>query len=227
MRQLLLILATLWVGLLLAFAGALRRPLVRLVRGLLGAVVAVIGVAGAAVGAAGVSSEAWWAVAVGGGMVLIALRLAWALRRPGRGRRAGVVQHVPLTRSEPGTRWSSLEADLDWVGRQQARRARNAIEGFVAERHSKSLTHEHRSLLLSCEKRVPELLEAVEERCRNASRQERIRYVDDTLNILVQIGGEAERARREVREADDRRLEVLHRYFDGVAGSSEDRTPPR
>jgi hypothetical protein len=64
------------------------------------------------------------------------------------------------------------------------------------------------------------------ERCRNASPAERERYLDETLDKLVQIGGEAERARREVREADDRKLQVLHRYFDGVAGSSEDR-PPR
>ena len=226
MRQLLFILATLWVGLLLAFAGAVRRPLVRLVRGLLAGLVAVVGLAGAAIGVAGLSTEAWWAVVLGAGMLLIALRLGWALRRPRR-RPVDDVQHVPLTRLEPDARWTGFERDLDWVGRQQARRARTAIEGFVAERNSQSLTHEHRALLLSCEKRVPELLDAVEERCRNASRQERLRYVDNTLNTLVQIGSEAERARREVREADDRRLEVLHRYFEGVAGSGEDRPPSR
>ena len=226
MRQLLFILASLWLGLLLAFAGALRRPLVRLVRGLLAGLAAVFGVAGAAIGVAGLTSEAWWAVVVGGAMLLAALRLGWALRRPRRGRQAlDEIQHVPLTRSVPDPHWNSFEADLDWVGRQQARRARTAIDGLVAERSSPSLTHEHRSLLLSCEKRVPELLETVEERCRNASRQERARYIDATLNTLVQIGGEAERARREVREADDRRLQVLHRYFEGVAGSSDERPP--
>lgn len=227
MRQIFLILAIVWVGLLLAFTGAFRRPLVRLVRALLSGLVAVMGLAGAAIGVAGASSEDWWAVVLGAGMLLIALRLGWALRRPRRRSLPDDIEHVPLTRSDPDTRWGGFEAELDWVGRQQARRARTAIERFVAERNSQSLTHEHRSLLLSCEKRVPELLDAVEERCRNASLQERRRYVDDTLNTLVQIGTEAERARREVREADDRRLEVLHRYFDGVAGSAEDRPPTR
>ena len=226
MRFLLLILASLGVGLLLAFARVVRRPLVRLVRGLLFGLVAVLGVAGSAIGVAGLTNEAWWAVVAGAGMLLIALRLAWALRRPARRHRPDEVQHVPLTRSEPDPHWSSFDADLDWVGRQQARRARTAIDRFIAEGHSQSLTNEHRSLLLSCEKRVPELLDAVHERCRNASRQERLRYIDDTLNILVQIGAEAERARREVREADDRRLQVLHRYFESVAGGSDDRAPP-
>lgn len=226
MRYLLFVLASLWLGLLLAFASAMGRPLVRLVRALLLGLVAVLGLAGSAIGVAGLASEAWWAVVVGVGLLLIALRLAWALRRP---RRRGIreqVHHVPLTRSEPDPHWSSFEADLDWVGRQQARRARGAIEGFLAERDSQSLSHDHRSLLLSCEKRVPELLDACRERCRNATRHERERYIDDTLNTLVQIGREAERARREVREADDQRLQILHRYFDGVAGPGEDRKPP-
>lgn len=223
MRTVFLLLGSLWVGLLLAFAGALRGPLVRLVRALLAGIAAILAIAGAAAAAAGISSEAWWAVVAGAGMVLVALRLAWALRRP-RCRRVEPVDHVPLTRPQAGSPWDAFEAQLDWVGRQQARRARAAIDGFIAERESPSLTIEQRALLLSCERRVPELLDAVAERSRNASRSERLHYIDDTLGTLVRIGGEAERARREVREVDDRRLQVLHRYFDGIAGPGDE--PP-
>lgn len=229
MRHLLLILATLGLGLFLAVLAAVGRPLVRLVRAMLFGVVAILAIAGSAIGVAGLTSDAWWAVVVGAGILLIALRVGWGLRRPRGTPFPEQVQHVPLTRLNTGgdSHWSGFEGDLDWVGRQQARRARAAIEGFIAERDSQSLTHEHRSLLLSCEKRVPELLNACRERCRNASRHERERYIDDTLNTLVQIGREAERARREVREADDQRLRVLHRYFEEVAGPEEDRAQPR
>jgi len=134
--------------------------------------------------------------------------------------------HIPLTRCVPHSDWHRFEAQLDWVARHQARKSRAAIDRFVAERNSPSLTHEHRSLLLSCEKRVPELIETCLERCGNASPQERDHYIDETLDTLNQIGAEAERARREVRDADDRRLEMLHRYFDGVAGEDGPQ-PPR
>jgi hypothetical protein len=77
-------------------------------------------------------------------------------------------------------------------------------------------------LLVACEKRVPELIETCVERCRNASPRERDRYIDETLARLAQLSAEAEAARRQVREADDRRLQVLHRYFDDVAPGGND-----
>jgi hypothetical protein len=183
----------------------------------------VLGLIGCAIGVAGLTGDGWWAAVTGGGLMVIAMRLAWALRRPRHRYSQDVPREVPLTPSAREPHWSSFEAELDWVGRKQARRAREAIQGFLAERDSESLTHEHRALLLSCERRVPELLNAVGERCRNATRHERLRYIDDTLNRLVQIGTEAEQARREIREADDRHLQTLHRYFDGVTQGSDDR----
>jgi hypothetical protein len=74
---------------------------------------------------------------------------------------------------------------------------------------------------------VPELIETCLQRCANAGRDERDRYIDDTLDTLARLGEEAEQARREVREADDRRLETLHRYFDGVSGAGKTRSRPR
>ena len=223
LRFFLLVIAGLVLGSLFVLAEAMRRPLVRLLRGFLLGLVAVLLVGGLALTVTGISEEAWWAAIIGGGILLAALRLGWALRRPRRRDLEEQPEHVPLTRSAPDPHWRRFEAKLDWVGRQQARRSRSSIEGFVAERNSPSLNHEQKSLLLSCEKRVPELIETCLERCGNADWQERERYVDETLDTLIQIGRQAERARREVREADDQRLQVLHRYFDGVAGDGDER----
>lgn len=219
--------AALGLGMLFALAQSARQPLMRLARGLLIGVAAVLALAGLAIAATGVAEEAWWAAIMGGGIIAVALRLGWALRRPRRARRMpGAAAHIPSVQAAPDDHWTRFEASLDWVGRQQARRSRRAIAGFVAERGSPSLTAEQRSLLLSCEKRVPELVLTCLERCRNASPRERDLYIDETLARLAQIGTEAERARGEVREADDRRLQVLHRYFDGVAGERGGRAPP-
>jgi hypothetical protein len=222
LRILLAFVAALGLGALFALAETVRRPLARLVGGVLLALVTVLTVTGLAIGITGLANEAWWAAIVGGGILVVAARLGWALRR---GRPCGpVTDHVPITRSLPQPHWQRFEAQLDWVARQQVRRSRKAIDALLAERESPSLTHEHRALLLSCEKRVPELIDACLDRCRHASSRERDFYIDETLVRLDQIGAEAERARIDIRSADDQRLKVLHRYFDGVAGRDG---PPR
>ena len=226
LRFLLLIVASTALGLVFALAAALRRPLVRLFRAVLLGFVILLGVTGLAAGVVGFTSDAWWATAIGGILMLLAAWLGWPLVRRRRPKHTTELEHVPLTKSLPDPRWAGFESSLDWVSRQQARQSRAAIERFLAERASQSLTHEHKALMLSCEKRVPELLDACLDRCRNAKRQERERYMGETLDRLVQIAGEAERARLEIREADDQRLRVLHRYFDGVAGS-RDRGPDK
>lgn len=221
LRFLLLAVAGLCVGLVFALGAALRRPLARLVRAVLLGLVVLLGIAGFAAVVVGLTSDAWWAALIGGGIMLLAARFGWPLVRRRGPRHTSELEHVPLTRSAPDAHWARFESSLDWVSRQQARQSRAAIERFLAERDSQSLTTEHRALLLSCEKRVPELIDACLDRCRNAKRSERESYTDETLDRLVQIAGEAERARREIREADDLRLRVLHRYFDDVAGGRD------
>ena len=225
LRFLLLFAASLGLTTVLAFAAVVRRPLVRLVRAVLLGLAAILGITALALIGAGFSNDNWVATAAGAAIALLTARISWPLLRRRRPPHEHALEHVPLTRAEPDSRWRRLEMELDWVSRQQARQSRTAIKRFLAERDSQSLTHEHRALLLSCEKRVPELIDTCLDRCRNANRQERERYLDETLDRLVQIAGEAERARQEVREADDLRLRTLHRYFDGVAGSAEDRPP--
>ena len=214
--------AALILGGLFVLADTVRKPLVRLIRAVLLALVTILGLIGLGVGVTGIEDGSWAIGIVGGAIALLALRFGWALSRGGRRQRRHWPQtpapdHVPLTRAEPDSPWERFEAGLDWVARKQVRRSRAAIDGFIAEGSSPSLTHDQRGLLLSCEKRVPELVETCVERCRNASPRERDRYIDETLARLAQIGDEAEQARRAVREADDRRLQVLHRYFDDVA----------
>jgi hypothetical protein len=227
LRFLFLVAAGVTVALLVAAANAVRRPLARFVRALLVGLTAMLGIAALAIGAAGFQSDEWWVVAVAAGMLAVAARLGWSLRRRRLHPAAKGVEHVPLTNAAPHARWRRFESGLDWVSRQQAKRSRARIDAFVAERNSPSLTHEHRALLLSCDNRVPELIDACLERCRNASRSERERYVDETLDRLIQIGTEAEHARREVRQADDQRLQVLHRYFDTVAGGDDEQRNAR
>jgi hypothetical protein len=220
MRLLLILMAALGAGLLISMAEQVQRPLARLLRMALLGLATMLAIGGLALGVTGIADEMWWAAIIGGALLVVALRLAWKLRRRRRPN-ASPPGHVPLTNAAPDPHWRQLEPHLDWVSRQQARKARSAIEGFLAERESPSLSPDHRSLMISCEKRVPELIDACLDRCRNAKGDERRRYIDSTLDTLVEIGAEAERARREVREADDRRLHVLHRYFDGVAGSKD------
>ena len=219
-RFFLILLSLFAAGTLLVLAETVRGPVVRIVRVMLLGLVATLAIAGAAITALGVANDAWWAAFIGAAALAVAARLGWKLRRR-RYRPEQPADHVPLTRTEAAPQWQRFEACLDWVGRKQSRRAHAAIAGFLAERDSPSLTHDHHALLLSCEKRVPELIETCFDRCRNAAPDERDRYMDETLAILVRIGDEAARARREVREADDRRLSTLRRYFEGIAAPDD------
>ena len=221
-RFLILVVGFFGLGAVMLIAERLRRPLGRLVRALGVALVAAMTLVGGIVAVAGIVEEAWWLAILGGLLLAGATRIGWKLRRRRLREPLREPVHLPLSRAAPDANWRRFEANLDWVSRKQAQRCRTAIDRLLAERDSPSLSPAHRSLLLSCEKRVPELIETCLQRCANASRDERDRYIDDTLDTLSRIGGEAEQARREVREADDRRLETLHRYFDGVATDLKD-----
>lgn len=211
---------------LLALGETVQRPLARLIRFVLLTAIAVLTVIGVAIGGTGLANEAWWAAALGGLILLLVARLAWKMRRSGRERQVALGRGatVPSTNFLPDLRWRKLDGVLNWPDRQRVRLAREHIQGFLAERESPSLTGEHRSLLLSLERRVPELIDTCLERCQRARANERRNYIDATLEKLTRIGEEAESARREVRAADDTRLQVLHRYFDGVTGE-KDRSP--
>lgn len=228
LRALAAVLLTIVLGMFVVLADKAKRPLARLARALLGAFAFVLGVGGLALAVTGLTSETWWAAIVGGAILLVAGRLGWALRQ--RKQRPVLSpadpQHVTPATAPAESRWRQFENGLDWVGRQQARRAHKAIERFLAERDSQSLNQDHRTLMLACEKRVPELIDTCLDRCRNASGRECDAYVDSTLRTLTQIGEEAERARREVREADDRRLETLHRYFESAVDRDAERRLP-
>lgn len=204
-------------ALLMAAGERVHRPLNRLIRAAVVGLVGLLCLIGLVIGAAGLVNEAWWAAVIGGLFLLLAARLGWKLRRRAAARESTVRRGpgVPSTNLLPDLRWRKLDKCLSWPERQRARLARESISGFLAERQSPSLTHEHQSLLVSLERRVPELIDTCLDRCQRARPDERRAYVNETLDRLVQIGAEAEQARAEVRTADDQRLQVLHRYFDG------------
>jgi hypothetical protein len=117
----------------------------------------------------------------------------------------------------PDPRWAQLGAHLDRRQREQARVARDRIRALLAERGSVALTPEEAQLMISCEKRVPELIDTCLDRCRSARPEERCDYAAPTLERLVRLGEEAETARAAIRGRDDQRLTTMHNYFDAVA----------
>lgn len=150
-------------------------------------------------------------------MVWLGIKLVRKAVRTARGFAAGFQQGMPgFVGAIPDPRWARLSGHLDRRQREQARIARERIAAFLAERQSAALTPEEAQLMISCEKRVPELIDTCLERCRTARPDERCNYADPTLERLVRIGEEAESARRAIRERDDGRLVTMHRYFDHV-----------
>ena len=228
-RILAAVVGTFGFALLFALGERMQRPLARLVRGVLLVLTSLLALVGLLIGVTGAANEAWWAVAIGGLVLLLAARLGWKIKRLAAERATASRwgPGVPSTNLLPDLRWRKLDGVLSWPERQRARLAREHIQGFLAERESPSLTHEHHALLVSLEKRVPELIDTCLDRCRRARTDERRTYVAATLDKLTQIGAEAERARQEVRAADDTRLEVLHRYFDTVAPAGGQRPADR
>lgn len=187
-------------------------------RVILMSIAALLALTGLALGVAGLEFDQLWAAVVGGVILLMALRVGWAARR----RRAKVGESrtgLPSTADLFDPRWRSFERLLSASEQRRSRQAQASIQGFLRERDSPALTADHQSLLLSLERRVPELLDTCNERCRRGTSQERRHYLEGTLQRLEQIGRQAEIARLEVRGSDDQRLEVLHRYFDGVTES--------
>lgn len=222
-RFLLALVASLGFAALVAASQRVGPALGRFWRAVLILLASVLALVGLAVGIAGLEYDALWAAIMGGVLMVLALRLGWSARRRGpAGSTLGTIGRsgLPSTADLADPHWRRFHKQLGPAERRRAHRAQLAIRGFLAERSSPALTPEHQSLLLSLEKRVPELLDTCVERCRRARQGERDQYLHSTLERLEQIGDEAERARLAVREADDRRLDTLHRYFDQV-------TPPK
>lgn len=172
-------------------------------------------------------------------LVWLGVKLARKAIRTARGLAASFGPVMPNLSALPDPRWARLSTLLDRSQREQAKLARERICAFLEESKSGSLDPHHQQLLISCEKRVPELIDTCLERCRSARPGERCDYAGRTLERLVRIGEEAEESRRSIRELDDGRLLTMHTYFDTVvskdpavvaakAGTSgEDRAPPR
>ena len=149
-------------------------------------------------------------------MVWLGVRLARKVMRRVRGLAAAFQAGMPGVAAMPDPRWLRLATHLDRRQREQSRTARERISLLLAERGSAALTPEEAQLMISCEKRVPELIDACLDRCRSAQPGERCSYAGETLERLVRIGEEAEAVRHSIRARDDGRLLTMHRYFDNV-----------
>lgn len=150
-------------------------------------------------------------------MIWLGYKVAKKVVRTARGMAAGFAQGMPAMSALPDPRWAQLSGLLDRRQREEARIARERIRAFLGERQSASLDPHSTQLMISCEKRVPELIDACLERCRTARPGERCDYAESTLERLVRIGEEAEAARQAIRTRDDGRLATMQNYFDTVA----------
>ncbi len=164
-------------------------------------------------------------------MVWLGVRLAKKMIRRVQGMVGGFAQGGVGTPPIADPRWMRLSALLDRRQREQARVARERIAALLAERQSAALTPDEAQLMISCEKRVPELIDTCLDRCRSARPNERCDYAGPTLERLVRIGEEADAARQAIRARDDGRLLTMHSYFDAViparAGTPADRSAVR
>jgi hypothetical protein len=149
-------------------------------------------------------------------MIWFGIKLVRKAVRTMRGMAANLTEGLPGLSALPEPRWARLSGMLDRSQREQARVARERIRAFLGESQSASLDPHQAQLLISCERRVPELIDTCLERCRTARPGERCDYAEATLQRLVRIGEEAEEARKAIRGRDDGRLLTMHTYFDTV-----------
>ncbi len=69
-----------------------------------------------------------------------------------------------------------------------------------------------KELTLLIRRRIPELIEACAEQCRNATHSERESLVEDLLESLETVGAEADRCRKEVRRSQGTPFDVLRAH---------------
>lgn len=157
-------------------------------------------------------------------LVWLGVKLAKKAVRTAHGIAAGFgpAMAMPGLSALPDPRWVRLSALLDRSQREQARVARERIRAFVGEGRSAALGSHEAQLLISCERRVPELIDACLERCQGARPGEKCDYAGATLDRLVRIGEEAEEARRSIRQQGDGRLLTMQTYFDTVVSSDKE-----
>ena len=148
--------------------------------------------------------------------VWLGVRLIRKIVRTARGFAAGFAGAVPAVPALADQRWRALSRHLDRRQQAEARIAYERISLLLAERGSAALTPDEAQLMIACEKRVPELIDACLDRCRSARPEERCDYAAPTLERLVRIGEEADALRRGIRGRDDGRLVTMHNYFDTV-----------
>ncbi|WP_426266067.1 hypothetical protein [Sphingomonas sp. LHG3443-2] len=153
-------------------------------------------------------------------VVWLGVRLVRKVMRGMRGLMAGFTPGTSGFAGLPDPRWARLSSHLDRRQREAARLARERIAALLAERQSAALTPDEAQLMISCEKRVPELIDTCLERCRTARPNERCDYAAPTLERLVRIGEEAEATRQRIRARDDGRLTTMHHYFDAVTAKN-------
>jgi hypothetical protein len=167
----------------------------------------------------GYENGAWSVAAAGVIVAFFAFKLILKLFTTRAGGYATKAPDIaaPLPTETTQDQWPAFVAKLRWGQRRRAEAVKRSLDAFLAEQDSASISDDHRALLITVNRRVPELLGECLSRCSRATPEEQRNYLERSLASLEKIAGQAEVARREIRQADDRELDVLHRYFDEVS----------
>lgn len=204
------------VSALLRLSQFLWRPLAILLRLACGLAALAMGFFGIVVIQTAHDEDYGGGIVFGGFAVLLCLSMLVRLYRTRGPAIRQASQNVPKVEAvelpKPDD-WIKICRYLSWSERRRVDRARTAIEAFLAELESPSLSTEHNQLALTLKERVPQLLAECLRRCASGSPSECRRYAENFCQTYCELGKSAEVARTEVRQSDDHRLNVLHEYF--------------
>ena len=103
------------------------------------------------------------------------------------------------------------ESLADWAPSRVAR-VRTSCDALLREADLASFDMEMNELTLLIRRRIPELIMACAEQCRNASRSERESLVEDLLESLESVGAEADRCRKQIRRTHGAPFDVLRAH---------------
>lgn len=207
------------IALVMSILQKVWRLVANLLRFLCAVALIVLAATGALLVSFGIQEGVWSGVGLGGLIVIVSVKMflrlvrSWSLRRE----RSHIRIPSPQASDTGREGWSQFTSRLRWSQRRRAVAAESTIGAFLAEKVSIALSADHRSLIVSLERRVPELIAECIGRCERATASERREYLARALATVEQLAAEAERARREIRAADDHELNVLHRYFGQVS----------
>lgn len=108
--------------------------------------------------------------------------------------------------------WAVAGSLADWAPSRLAA-VRTSCAALLREADFAPLDMEAKELALLIRRRIPELINACAEQCRDATRSERELLVEDLLDSLEGVGAEADRRRKQARRSRGTPFDVLRAHM--------------